>query len=54
MLDILYEDADLLVVNKPAGVAAHDEEGGRMSDEQVRDRIVDRIAADFEPRKEHD
>jgi len=31
MLDIIYEDADLLVVNKPAGLVCHPTKGGELS-----------------------
>jgi 23S rRNA pseudouridine1911/1915/1917 synthase len=31
MLDIIYEDADLLVVNKPAGLVCHPTKGDELS-----------------------
>ena len=39
MLDIIYEDADLLVVNKPAGLVCHPTKGGELSSLISRARL---------------
>jgi len=42
-LEVLYEDKDMIVINKPAGIIVHPLDGGRYNGESVVNALLDKI-----------
>jgi len=50
-VEILYEDKDFMVVNKPAGIVVHVGEGGRHATGTLMHALLDKIDKDAGPRE---